>query len=94
MWRFYYYFYQCAIIKTGKAWSIALRGKNRTKLACLVKILEIFMSKNHFLVKKSRTVMRTVKRSKMYLLITRERIEISQKFQRIWIQQDKSNFPE
>jgi hypothetical protein len=39
------------------------------KLACLVQILEIF------LVKK--TVMRTVKKSEMYLLITGERIEIS-----------------
>jgi hypothetical protein len=35
------------------------------------------------------TVMRTVKKSKMYLLIAREREEISQKFQRIWIQQAK-----
>jgi hypothetical protein len=33
--------------------------------------------------------MRTVKKLKMYLLITRERKEISQKFQRIWIQQAK-----
>jgi hypothetical protein len=42
--------------------------------------------------KKSRTVMRTVKKSKMYLLIDRERAraEISQKFQRIWIQHAKS----
>jgi hypothetical protein len=31
--------------------------------------------------------MRTVKKFKMYLLIARERKEISQKFQRIWIQQ-------
>jgi prophage antirepressor-like protein len=33
---------------------------------------------------------RTVKKSKMYLLIAREREEISQKFQRIWIQHAKS----
>jgi hypothetical protein len=29
----------------------------------------------------------------MYLLITQERIEISQKFQQIWIQQAKTIFP-
>jgi hypothetical protein len=34
--------------------------------------------------------MRTVKKSKMYLLIAREREEISPKFQRIWIQQAKT----
>jgi hypothetical protein len=34
--------------------------------------------------------MRTVKKSKMYLLIAREREEITQKFQRIWIQQAKT----
>jgi hypothetical protein len=34
--------------------------------------------------------MRTVKKLKMYLLIAREREEISQKFQRIWIQQAKT----
>jgi hypothetical protein len=37
-----------------------------------------------------RTVMRTVKNLKMYLLIAREREEISQKFQRTWIQQAKT----
>jgi hypothetical protein len=36
--------------------------------------------------------MRTVKKSKMYSLLSQERIEISQKFQRIWIQQAKSIF--
>jgi hypothetical protein len=34
--------------------------------------------------------MRTVKKLKMYLLIARERKEIFQKFQRIWIQQAKT----
>jgi hypothetical protein len=34
--------------------------------------------------------MRTVKKLKMYLLIAREREEISQKFQQIWIQQVKT----
>jgi hypothetical protein len=34
--------------------------------------------------------MRTVKKSKMYLLIARELEEISQKFQRIWIHQAKT----
>jgi hypothetical protein len=34
--------------------------------------------------------MRTVKNLKMYLLIARKREEISQKFQRIWIQQAKT----
>jgi hypothetical protein len=34
--------------------------------------------------------MRTVKNLKMYLLIALEREEISQKFQRIWIQQAKT----
>jgi hypothetical protein len=34
--------------------------------------------------------MRTVKKSKMYLLLAREREEISQKFQRIWIQLAKT----
>jgi hypothetical protein len=34
--------------------------------------------------------MRTVKKLKMYLLIARVREEISQKFQRIWIQQVKT----
>jgi hypothetical protein len=34
--------------------------------------------------------MRTVKKLKMYLLIARERKEISQKFQQIWIQQAKT----
>jgi hypothetical protein len=32
--RFYFDFYQCAIIITGKARYPALRGKNRTKLDC------------------------------------------------------------
>jgi hypothetical protein len=36
--------------------------------------------------------MRTVKNSKMYLLIAPEREEISQKFQRIWILQAKTIF--
>jgi hypothetical protein len=36
--------------------------------------------------------MRTVKKSKMYLLIAREWEEISQKFQWIWIQQAKTIF--
>jgi hypothetical protein len=36
--------------------------------------------------------MRTVKKSEMYLLIVREREEISQKFQRIWMQQAKTIF--
>ena len=65
--------------------------KNRTKIACLVQILQIFISKKHFFgQKKLRTVMRTVKKFKMYLLIAQERKEISQKFQRIWIQQAKT----
>jgi hypothetical protein len=34
----------------------------------------------------------TAKKTNMYLLITRERIEISQKFQQIWIQQAKNHF--
>jgi hypothetical protein len=51
----------------------------------------MFISKKHFLAKKTlRTVMRTVKKLKMYLLIAREREKISQKFQRIWIQQAKT----
>jgi hypothetical protein len=37
--HFYYYFYQCAIIITGAARFSALRGKNRTKLACQVQKL-------------------------------------------------------
>jgi hypothetical protein len=37
--------------------------------------------------------MRIVKKTKMYLLITRERKEISKKFQQIWIQQAKTFFP-
>jgi hypothetical protein len=37
--------------------------------------------------------MRTVKNTKMYLLITRERIKIYKKFQQIWIQQAKPIFP-
>jgi hypothetical protein len=36
--------------------------------------------------------MGTVKKSKMYLLIAQELEEISQKFQRIWIQQTKTIF--
>jgi hypothetical protein len=49
-----------------------------------------FTSKQHFFgQKKLCTVMRTVKKTKMYLLMTRERKEISQKFQQIWIQQAK-----
>jgi hypothetical protein len=36
--------------------------------------------------------MRTVKKFKMYSLLTGKLEEISKKFQRIWIQQDKSNF--
>jgi hypothetical protein len=43
MWRFYFDFYECAIIKAGKARSSALRGKNRMKLALLVQILENFI---------------------------------------------------
>jgi hypothetical protein len=61
------------------------------KLACLVQILQIFLSKKHFFgPKKLRTVMHTVKKSKMYLLIAREWEEISQKFKWIWIQQAKT----
>jgi hypothetical protein len=33
------------------------------------------------------------KQTKMVMLITRERIEISQKFQQIWIQQAQAIFP-
>jgi hypothetical protein len=39
IWRFYYDFFQCTIIKTGKGRFSTPRGKNRTKLACLVQIL-------------------------------------------------------
>jgi hypothetical protein len=51
-----------------------------------------YIQKALFWQKKSRTVMRTVKKSKMYLLIAREREKISQKFQRILIQQAKTIF--
>jgi hypothetical protein len=37
--------------------------------------------------------MRTVKKTKMHLLIIRERIAISQKIQQIWIQQAEAIFP-
>jgi hypothetical protein len=60
-----------------------LSGSNYT-IFCIQKAL--------FWQKKLRTVMRTVKKSKMYLLIAREREEISQKLQRIWIQQAKTIF--
>jgi hypothetical protein len=36
----------------------------------------------------------TVKKLEMYLFITQERVEISQKFQWIWIQQANGNFSE
>jgi hypothetical protein len=49
-----------------------------------------YIQKALFWQKKLRTVMRTVKQLKMYLLIAREREEISQIFQRIWIQQAKT----
>jgi hypothetical protein len=77
--------------RNGKIFSS--QGKNRTKLACLVQKLWFLYQKSTFLPKKSRTVMRTVKKTKMYLLINREWIEISQKFQQIWIQQAKTIFP-
>jgi hypothetical protein len=68
---------------------LSSQGKNRTKLACLVQKLWFFISKKHFLAKKNCALL---KKTKMYLLITRERIEISQKFQQIWIQQAKKIF--
>jgi uncharacterized protein YcgL (UPF0745 family) len=49
-----------------------------------------YIQKALFWLKKLCTVMRTVKKSKMYLLIAREREEISQKLQWIWIQQVKT----
>jgi hypothetical protein len=49
------------------------------------------MSEKTFLTQKI-YVMRTVKKFKMYALMTREPEEISQKCQRIWIQQAKSIF--
>jgi hypothetical protein len=56
----------------------------------------LYVKKKHFLLKiiAHCHAYRTVKKSKMYLLITREQIEISQKFQQILFQQDRSNFPE
>jgi uncharacterized protein YcgL (UPF0745 family) len=51
-----------------------------------------YIQKALFWQKKLCTVMRTVKNSKMYLLIAREREQISQKFQRIWIQKAKTIF--
>jgi hypothetical protein len=52
--------------------------------------MNFIVKKSIYWQTKSRTVMRTVKKSKMYLLIAREREEISQKFQWIWIQHTKS----
>jgi hypothetical protein len=48
---------------------LSSQGKNRTKLACLVQILQFFISKKHFFgQKKLRTVMRTVKNQKCICL--------------------------
>jgi hypothetical protein len=58
-----------------------LSGSNSTNFS---------IQKALFWPKKLRTVMHTVKKSKMYLLIAREWEEISQKFKWIWIQQAKT----
>jgi hypothetical protein len=68
-------------------------AKSRIDLSQLDQFLSFFIFKKPFFDSKIlRTVMCTVKKSKMYSLLTREREEISQKFQRIWIQETKSNF--
>jgi ribosomal protein L20 len=55
--------------------------------------MNIFVKKPVFGKKKKklRTVRRTVKKSEIYLPVTQKRVEISQKFKQIWIQQTKSN---
>jgi hypothetical protein len=77
-------------IITGKTRSSAFRGKKQNEASLSGSDFMNFNVKKQFLAKKSRTVMRTVKKSKMYLLIPREREDISQKFQRILIQHAKS----
>jgi hypothetical protein len=64
---------------------LSSQGKKRTKLALLVQILENFMAKKRFLAKKNCASLSAL------LKITQDRVEISLKFQRIWIQQAKSN---
>jgi hypothetical protein len=57
------------------------------------KFYEPLGQKKRFLVKKKkyRTVMRTVKKSKSKSPVTQKRVEISQKFKQIQIQQTQSN---
>jgi hypothetical protein len=59
-------------------------------LACLVQILEIFMSKSTFWRKNRALLKKMVNVPYLFTGITQELVEISQKFQRIWIQPAKS----
>jgi hypothetical protein len=58
---------------------LSFQGKKQNEASLSGSNSTIFISKKHFWQKKLRTVMHTVKKSKMYLLIAREREEISQK---------------
>jgi hypothetical protein len=58
--------------------------KNRTNLSQLGQFLCFFIIENPFLTQKFYALL---KKSKMDQLVAREREEMSQKFQRIWIQQ-------
>jgi hypothetical protein len=65
-----------------KVWIPAFRSNIRQLDQCL----SFFVFKKPFLTQKMYALLKQIE---IYLLITRVREEISQKFQRIWIQQAK-----
>jgi hypothetical protein len=89
----YFSWYFIVFLEQQRPGSQLSGAKNRIEISQMDQFLSFFMFKNPFFDSKIlRTVMRTVKKFKIYSLLTRERKEISQKFQRIWIQQTKSIF--
>jgi hypothetical protein len=87
----YFPLYLIAFLQQQRPGSQLSGAKNRIDLSQLEQFLSFFIFQNPFFDSKIlRTVMRTVKKIKKFSLLTRKREEISQKFQRIWIQQAKS----
>jgi hypothetical protein len=83
------YTYFIDILKQQWPGSQLSGAKKQNQYISTGSVLSFFTIEKPFFDSK---ILRTVKKSKMYQLVAREREEISQIFQRIWIQQIKGFF--
>jgi hypothetical protein len=85
--HYYFPLYLIAFLQQQRPGSQLSGAKNRIDLSQMDQFLSFFIFQKPFFDSK---ILRTVKKKKMFSLLTQKREEISQKFQRIWIQQAKS----